>query len=115
MAGSRLSNSINRLGMALEELVGHIWDLNKLCAPKVKEFKVAGVGNGIPIFDKMASTDYDTQVAFKLNMATLSDIQLLRDTAMLNYRTFIKNPIVTANPAVFYQLSQQTMDILGVK
>lgn len=114
-AGIRLSNPINRIGVALEELIGHIWDLNKLCAPKVKEFKVAGVGDGTPIFDKISRTDYDTQVGFKLNMATLADVQLLRDTAMLNYRTFITNPMVTSNPSVFYSLTQQTMEILGVK
>lgn len=114
-AGIRLSNPINRIAFALNELLAHIWDLNKLCAPDIKEFKVAGMGDGTPIFKKMSRTDYDTQVAFKLNMATLNDIQLLRDTAMLNYRTFITNPMVTSNPAVFYQLTQNTMDALGVK
>lgn len=114
-AGIRLSNPINRIGFALQELVAHIWDLNKLCAPEVKEFKVAGIGDGTPIFKKMTRTDYDTQVAFKLHMATLQDVQMLRDSAMLNYRTFITNPMVTSNPAVFYQLTQQTMDVLGVK
>lgn len=114
-AGIRLSNPINRIGMALNELIGHIWDLNKMCAPEVKEFKVAGVGDGTPIFKKMSRTDYNTQVGFKLHMATLQDVQMLRDSAMLNYRTFITNPMITANPAAFYSLTQQTMDILGVK
>ncbi len=114
-AGIRLSNPINRIGFALQELIGHIWDLNKLCAPEIKEFKVAGMGDGTPIFKKMSKTDYNTQVAFKLHMATLQDVQMLRDTAMLNYRTFITNPMVTSNPASFYQITQQTMDILGVK
>jgi len=114
-AGIRLSNPINRIGMALQELLGHIWDLNKLCAPEVKEYKVAGVGDGTPIFNKISRTDYDTQVGFKLHMATLADVQLLRDTAMLNYRTFITNPMITSNPDSFYQLTKQTMDALGVK
>lgn len=114
-AGIRLSNPINRIGKSLGDLMAHIWDLNKLCAPEVKEYKVAGVGDGTPIFDKISRTDYDTQVAFKLHMATLADVQLLRDTAMLNYRTFISNPMITNNPASFYQLTQQTMEVLGVK
>lgn len=114
-AGIRLATPINRIGNSLSELVGHIWDLNKLCAPEIKEFKVAGVGDGTPIFHKMARTDYNTQVAFKLHMATLQDVQMLRDSAMLNYRTFITNPMITANPASFYSLTQQTMDTLGVK
>lgn len=114
-SGIRLANPINRIGFALHELVAHIWDLNKLCAPEVKEFKVAGIGDGTPIFKKMSRTDYNTQVGFKLNMATLADVQMVRDTAMLNYRTFITNPMVTSNPASFYQLTQNTMDALGVK
>lgn len=114
-AGIRLANPINRIGFALNELLGHVWDLNKLCAPEIKEFKVAGIGNGTPIFKKMSRTDYNTQVAFKLNMATLADVQMVRDTAMLNYRTFITNPMITSNPASFYQLTQNTMDALGVK
>jgi len=114
-AGIRLSNPINRMGFSLNELIGHIWDLNKLCAPEVKEFKVAGIGDGTPIFKKMSRTDYNTQVAFKLHMATLQDVQMIRDSAMLNYRTFITNPMITANPASFYQLTQNTMDALGVK
>ena len=77
--------------------------------------KLAGVGDGTPIFKKMSRTDYNTQVGFKLNMATLADVQMVRDTAMLNYRTFITNPMVTSNPASFYQLTQNTMDALGVK
>lgn len=114
-AGIRLSNPINRIGKSLNDLLAHIWDLNKLCAPEVKEFRVSGVGDGTPIFNKISKTDYDTQVAFKLNMATLADVQLLRDTAMLNYRTFITNPMITNNPDSFYQLTRQTMDALGVK
>lgn len=114
-AGIRLSNPINRIAQALQELVGHIWDLNSLCAPEVKEFRVAGIGDGTPVFKKMAKTDYQTQVAFKLHMATLYDVQMLRDSAMLNYRTFITNPLITSDPAAFYDLSRQTMDALGMK
>lgn len=114
-AGIRLTNPMTRLSFALNKLIAHIWDLSSMCAPEVKEFKVGGIGNGTPIFDKISKTDYDTQVAFKLNMATLNDVQLMRDTAMLNYRTFITNPMIANNPASFYQLTQNTMDALGVK
>lgn len=114
-AGIRLSNPINRIGAALNELLAHAWDLSALCAPEVKEFKVAGVGDGTPIFDKIAKTDYDTQVAFKLNMATLNDVQLLRDTSLLLYRTFITNPFFTNDPAAMYGLTKKTMDDMGLK
>jgi hypothetical protein len=114
-AGIRLSLPMNRIGMAIEELIGHIWDLTKQCAPEVKEFRVAGVGDGTPVFSKITKSDYDTQVAFKLNMATLYDVQQVRDTALLNYKTFISNPIFMTNPASFYQLTQETMNAVGLK
>ncbi len=112
-ASIRLSNPINRIGLSLHKLVGHIWDLNKQCAPKEKEFKVAGVGNGVPVFMKMTRADYDVQVAFKLNMATMFDVQMKRDTALLNYRTFMPNPLVMNNPASFYALTKDTMTSVG--
>lgn len=114
-AGIRLSNPINRIGIALEELVGHIWDLNKLCAPLVKEYKVSGVGNGTPIFNKMSRSDYNTQVGFKLNMATMYDVQALQSAAMLNYRTAITNPLIMNDPAAMYDLTHQTFEALGLK
>lgn len=114
-AGIRLSTPLNRIRVALEKLLGHVWDLYRQCAPEVKEFRVAGVGDGTPIFNKMTSSDYATQQSFKLNMATMYDVQILRDTALLNYRTFISNPIFMSNPAAFYQLTQDTMDSVGLK
>lgn len=114
-AGIRLSNPINRIGVAIDELIGHIWDLNKLCAPPVKEFKVAGVGDGTPIFNKMSRNDYNTQVGFKVKMATMYDVQMLRDSAMLNYRTAITNPLIMNDPAAMYDLTSQTFDALGMK
>lgn len=114
-AGIRLATPLNRIGVALEKLLGHIWDLYRQCAPEVKEFRVAGVGDGTPIFNKMTSSDYATQQSFKLNMATMYDIQILRDSALLNYRTFLGNPIFTSNPAAFYQLTQDTMTAVGLK
>lgn len=112
-ASIRLSNPINRIAVALNDLMGHIWDLNKQCAPKIKEFKVAGVGNGMPVFDKITQADYDVQVSFKLNMATMFDVQLARDTALLNYKTFMANPLVMNNPAALYELTKDTMKKVG--
>jgi hypothetical protein len=89
--------------------------LNKECAPEVKEFKVVGVGDGVPVFDKVTSQDYDTMVSFKFRMATLYDVQMLRDSALLNYRTFITNPMIMNNPASFYQLTQETMNAVGLR
>lgn len=114
-AGIRLSNPINRTGRALEKLINHAWDLCRQCGPEVKEYRVAGVGDGTPIFNKMTGSDYATQQSFKLNMATMYDVQMLRDTALLNYRTFISNPIVMSNPATFYQVTQETMNSVGMK
>lgn len=114
-AGIRLATPINRIGLALEELIGHIWELMKQCGPEVKEYRIAGVGNGVPAFDKISSADYDAQVSFKLKMATLHDVQLVRDTALLNYRTFISNPLYMNNPAAFYELTQTTQEAVGLK
>jgi hypothetical protein len=114
-AGIRLATPINRIGFALEKLVAHMWELNKQCAPEIKEFKVAGVGDGTPVFDKVTSKDYDTLVSFKLNMATMYDVQMLRDSALLNYKTFISNPFFMNNPASMYQLTQETMQAVGLK
>lgn len=114
-AGIRLATPINRISFALNELLGHIWELNKQCAPEIKEFKVVGIGAGSPVFDKITSSDYEAQVSFKLNMATLYDVQVLRDTALLNYRTFLANPLVMNNPASFYELTQNTMRAVGLE
>jgi hypothetical protein len=114
-AGIRLATPLNRIGNGIEEHIGHLWDLNKQCGPKVKEFRVSGVGDGTPIFSKISNTDYATQVSFKINMATMYDVQMVRDTALLNYKTFISNPIFMSNPAKFYELTQNTMDAVGLK
>lgn len=114
-AGIRLSNPINRIAQALQKLIQHAWELNKQCAPEVKEFKIVGMGDGIPVFTKVTSADYEANVSFKMNMATLYDVQMLRDTALLNYNTFIQNPMVMNNPGVFYQFTQETMQSVGLK
>jgi hypothetical protein len=113
-AGIRLATPINRVANALNELVGHIWELNRQCAPEIKEFKVVGMGNGQPVFEKITSQDYDAMVSFKLNMATMYDVQMLRDSALLNYQTFMSNPLFMNNPAAFYQLTKETMRAVGL-
>jgi hypothetical protein len=114
-AGIRLSNPINRVAAALQRLVQHAWELSKQCAPEVKEFKIVGMGDGVPVFSKITNADYDAQVSFKLNMATMYDVQMLRDTALLNYNTFIQNPLVMNHPGVFYQFTQETLQAVGMK
>lgn len=114
-AGIRLSNPLNRIGKSINELIDHIWDLNRQCAPRMKEYRVVGVGDGIPVFSKITSQDYANKVSFKLEMATMYDVQMLMDKAMLNYRTFIGNPIFMNNPATFYALTKETMDAVGLK
>ncbi len=112
-AGIRLSNPINRLAKAVNELIEHIWELNRQCAPRMKEFRVVGMGDGVPVFSKITSQDYANKVSFKLEMATMHDVQMLRDTALLVYNTFLPNPLVVNNPAVLYTLTQKTMHDVG--
>jgi hypothetical protein len=114
-AGIRLSNPLNRIARSLSKLIDHIWDLNRQCAPRMKEYRVVGAGDGIPVFSKITSQDYANKVAFKLDMATMYDVQLLMDKALLNYKTFITNPIVMNNPATFYALTKETMGAVGLK
>jgi hypothetical protein len=114
-AGIRLATPMNRIARALDELTGHIWELTKQCAPEIKEFKVVGVGDGVPVFSKITSEDYNVNVSYKLKMATMFDVQMLRDTALLNYQTFISNPLFMQHPAAFYDLTKQTMDAVGLK
>jgi hypothetical protein len=113
-AGIRLSNPINRIARSINKLMEHIWDLNRQCAPKMKEYRVVGVGDGVPVFSKITSQDYANKVSFKLQMATMFDVQMVRDTALLNYKTFITNPIFMNNPAPFYSLTKETMDAVGL-
>lgn len=114
-AGIRLSNPLNRIAKSLGQLIDHIWDLNRQCAPRMKEYRVVGVGDGVPVFSKVTSQDYANNVSFKLEMATMFDVQMIMDKALLNYKTFISNPIFMNNPAVFYALTKETMDGVGLK
>jgi hypothetical protein len=115
-AGIRLATPMNRIAMALEKLMDHIWDLNRQCAPTMKEYRVVGTGdNTVPVFSKISGSDFDSQLSFKLNMATMYDVQMLRDSALLNYKTFISNPLFLNNPAAFYYLTTDTMRAVGLK
>lgn len=108
-AGIRLSTPINRIANSLNKLVGHIWELNKQCAPEEKEFMVAGIGDGTPVFDKITSKDYDTLVSYRLNLATMFDVQMVRDSAMMNYKIFMADPQVMNNPAAMYENTRRLM------
>lgn len=114
-AGIRLATPMNRIGNALTLLTEKIWELYRKHGPEEKEFKIAGVGNGTPIFDRISRKEYAAQLKFKLSMATLFDVQLARDTAMLNYQTFVQNPMVLNNPAAFFQLTKRTMKATGLE
>ncbi len=114
-AGIRLATPINRLALAFQELIEHSWELIKECGPEIKEFKIVGMGDGLPVFNKISSADYDAQVSFKVHMATMYDVQMLRDTALLHYNTFIQNPLVMQHPGVFYQFTQDIMQAVGLK
>jgi hypothetical protein len=74
-----------------------------------------GVGDGVPVFSKITSQDYANKVSFKLDMATMHDVQMMRDTALMNYKTFITNPIFMNNPAPFYALTKETMNAVGLR
>jgi hypothetical protein len=113
-AGIRLSNPINRIARSLGKLMDHIWDLNRQCAPRIKEYRIVGIGDGVPVFSKITSQDYANKVSFKIQMATMFDVQMVRDTALLNYKTFISNPMFMNNPASFYSLTKETMDAVGL-
>jgi hypothetical protein len=114
-AGIRLSNPINRIARSMMKLLEHIWDLNRQCAPRMKEYRIVGVGDGVPVFSKITSQDYANKVSFKLDMATMHDVQMMRDTALMNYKTFITNPIFMNNPAPFYALTKETMNAVGLR
>lgn len=113
-AGIRLSTPMNRIALAIERHIEHLWELTRMCAPEVKEYKVVGVGDTVPVFEKITGRDYAAHVSFKINMATMYDVQMLRDTALLNYKTFLGNPLFMNNPATFYQLTADTMRAVGL-
>lgn len=113
-AGIRLSTPMNRIARAVEQHIEDLWELNRECAPKSKEYRVVGMGD-VPVWSKIGGSDYAAQVSFKIHMATMYDVQMLRDTALLNYRTFMGNPLFMQDPAAFYHLTTQTMQAVGLK
>jgi hypothetical protein len=93
--------------------VGHIWDLNRECAPDEKEFYITGPGS--KLFDKIHKNDFATQLEFQPDVSSIFDEQLMRDTWLMAYRMLIANPLVQSNPGAMYNLTDQTMDAINVR
>jgi hypothetical protein len=110
-AGVRFNNPLNRVLMPIEELLGHIWELNQECAPKEKEYFVVGAGNTL-IFDKMSREDYQHQMRFKLDIETTFDKQMARDTSLLVWRLMRQTPTFQMNPAAGYDLDCKVLESL---
>lgn len=113
-ASIRLSNPLNRLVVALEKLLNHMWDLNRLCAPETKEFYVVGIGNGVPLFKTMNREDFSVQTKFKLEIQNIFDQQMLQQTWLMAFKMFRQDPIVMMNPAVSYELFKNTIAGMGI-
>lgn len=112
-ASVRFANPFNRIVSAFNELLDHVWELNQECAPDGKEFFVTGE-DGSPMFDKMTKRDFTSNLKFTLEISSIFDQQLVRDTMLLAYRLFIVNPAMAQHPEMLWELSQQTLDTLGV-
>lgn len=113
-AGIRLQNPMQRIAKSLGKLLGHIWDLNRICAPESKEFRVLGSPTGAPLFSRITREDYTQQLQFKVDMATVADVQLARDTALLAWRTFSQDPAFIQAPAARDSLLRRTFDSLNI-
>lgn len=114
-AGIRLQNPIKRKQLALNKLLGHMWDLNRICAPESKEFRVLGdTANNVPMFDRVSKEDFDQNLDFSLDLATIFDVQLARDTALLVWRTFSQDPAFLQDPAARDFHLRRTFNSLGV-
>jgi len=113
-AGIRLQNPIKRKQLALNKLIGHMWDLNRICAPESKEFRILGDASAVPMFDRISKEDFNQQLDFKLDLATIFDVQLARDTALLVWRTFSQDPAFLQDPAARDFHLRRTFDALGV-
>lgn len=112
-ASVRFGNPFNRIVTKVNKLLGHIWDLNRECAPEEKEFYVIGEG-GSPLFEKMHKYEYSANMQFGVAVNTVFDQQIVRDTMLLAYRLFLVNPIVQQHPEIVYELSQKTLDTLQI-
>lgn len=114
-ASIRFANPMNRILGSLNELLEHIWDLNQKCAPKTKEYFITGIGKGGPVFNKMSKESYKSQLKFKLEITSVFDTQMLRDTWLLAFRMFRQDPLVLAHPAAAYDLFKNTLKGMNIQ
>lgn len=112
-ASVRFANPFNRIVSAIDELLEHIWELNQECAPPMKEFYIVGE-DGQPMFDRMEKYDYSAKLKFTVEVSSIFDQQLTRDTMLLAYRMFLVNPLVQQHPEVLWDLSQKSLTALNV-
>lgn len=112
-ASVRFANPFNRTIAATNELLGYIWDLNMECAPENKEFYVVGEG-GEMAFDRMSKNDFSKKFKFSVEVSSVFDQQMVRDTMLLAYRMFLVNPLVQQHPETLWDLSQKTLTSIGV-
>ena len=110
----RFSNPFNRIVTQVNKLINHVWELQRECAPEDKEFYVVG-SDGAWIYDKMDKYEYSAGIRFSIQVSSVFDQQLVRDTALLAYRLLLVNPFVQQHPAAMYDLTQQTIDSLGIQ
>lgn len=112
-ASVRFSNPFNRIVNSVDKLIKHCWELSRECAPPMKEFYVTGEG-GDPIFEKMDRYDFSANFKFSVQVSSIFDQQLVRDTMLLAYRLFLVNPFVQQHPEILWDLSQKTLKTLNV-
>lgn len=112
-SGIRFSNPMNRIMQAINEVVGNVWDLYGKCAPADKEYYLTGIGKAGRVL-KMTKGDYKNQLKFKLEVSSIFDVQLMRDTWMLAFKMFRADPMVGAHPAAVYELFKNTMKGMGI-
>lgn len=113
-ASIRFGNPFNRIVTQLNKLLSHIWDLNRECAPEDKEFYILGEA-GTPIFEKMSRGDYSDKFKFEIEVQSVFDKQMARDTWMLAYRLFISNPFFMQHPEKLWEVTQKTADNLNLE
>lgn len=112
-ASVRFANPFNRTVTAINKLLQHIWELNQDCAPSSKEFYIVGEG-GNQMFDQMNKYDFSSKLKFTIEVSSIFDQQLMRDTMLLAYRMYIVNPLVQQHPEILWDLSQKTLKTLNV-
>jgi hypothetical protein len=113
-ASVRFANPFNRIVSTINKVLNDIWELSQECAPADKEFYVVGEG-GTPAFDKMSRNDFSSQMKFTVEVKSIFDQQLTRDTMLLAYRMYLVNPLVQQHPEMLWELSQKTLDELNIR